>query len=172
MKVIVRSDVPWGVEQRGRVNERPEVYNIRCEPHKPQYLKVLLYPTRASMIRALGRDNSEGSPECEACVIERINTRCIGRIFFHVQNVPPDVVAHEMLHATMLWCERNKINPLPSGVGYSRYRSQEERTARVLDRLVREFYKKQKKRIYFIAGDGVRAVEVERAREKLANKWN
>lgn len=138
---------------------------LYCESGKPEYFTCEVYNTLREMEQAIMEmDPQEVRLKAHAMVI--CYTRCSdrndwGTIFFYKQFIPPSVLSHEFFHAALSWAQRRRLKLKPCG----RHAAcpGEERAACVAERLMYQFYAKQKGRMYYICGSDLTYKDIQKA---------
>jgi hypothetical protein len=140
-----------------------ESLKLRLEAFEPAYVWVEIYASRRSMLKAIRRDHLTHrchpktraaflSYKCWSSKTRRVLPE-VGTVYFHKRELSVANVAHEMTHVAYKWLRRRGVNLNKTD---SSTRCPEERLAIIVGNLVNQFYTRQAKRVFWIAGDKVR----------------
>lgn len=132
---------------------------LLCEKSCPDFFVCEVYQNKEDMLKAMSVLDGRRAAPCKACCFTyrayESNRRTAeqGTLFFYKQYIPVHVLAHEFFHAGLSWARRRRFKFRDA----SREEAcpGEERTATMVENLMFQFFTKQKKRVYFIAGSDI-----------------
>lgn len=109
-----------------------------------EFYRVHVFVTRDEMLKR-GLEVAGLSGEYQAFCFSDLSARrgnCVGVVCFYLDNVTEHIVAHEMAHAALYWLVMHQgIRPACPCRGISAEDSFDERNARAIESLVRQFWR-------------------------------
>ncbi len=128
--------------------KQPTSFLVQCEAGLPFHFRVAIYGTRKQMLQALknldGVWVDKATQSC--CVNYKLTddgkvTPELGTIFFYEGNLAPSALAHEFVHASVVFCRKRRIQGMRRSK--DRYWDGEERHATAVGWMMHQFYVKQ-----------------------------